>query len=57
MAQTEAERKAELLRELVKCAANSDTEDAHYAADRLLLGYIRDLDITEAYDSVRKWYA
>lgn len=30
--------------------------DAHYAADRALLAYINDDDVTEAFDALHKWY-
>ncbi|MCL2393260.1 MAG: hypothetical protein FWC87_01125 [Acidimicrobiaceae bacterium] len=32
-------------------------EDTHWAADRALLEYIDDPEITEAYDSFDKWYS
>jgi hypothetical protein len=34
-----------------------DTKAAHIEADRLLVEYIDDKDIAEAFDSIGKWYA
>lgn len=36
---------------------SSDVEANHCDADSLLLDYINDPEITEAYDKVEKWYA
>jgi len=49
--------KEELIAKLKECAANGDLEVAHWDADQLLLEYINDQDITEAYRDVGKWYA
>ena len=49
--------KAELLEALRKCAQDSDTEGAHAEADGLLLEYINDSEITEAYNAIEKWFA
>lgn len=59
MAQTKAARKIELLRRLAECAVLSatDPEVAHVNADDLLLGYINDLDVTQAFEKVKRWYA
>ena len=48
--------KEEILRRLDECK-NSDTESGHMIADELLLAYIADPEITQAYKSIRKWYA
>jgi hypothetical protein len=50
-------KREKLLRKLAKCAAQADTEGAHYDADRALVKYINDPEITAAYDAVDKWYA
>lgn len=34
-----------------------NADDDHVLADRLLLEYINDEDITEIFDSIEKWYA
>jgi hypothetical protein len=34
-----------------------DTERVHVAADELLLDYINDPEIREAFEALRKWYA
>lgn len=34
-----------------------DLESAHLEADRALLNYIGDTEITEAFDAIGKWYA
>ncbi len=34
-----------------------DTEVAHYQADCLLIKYIDDKEIENAYDEIDKWYA
>lgn len=47
----------ELLVRLRECAANGDIEGAHGDADKALLQYIGDVEITEAWLSVEKWYA
>lgn len=49
--------KTELIARLKACAENGDTESAHCDADDLLIGFINDPKITEAYESVPKWYA
>ncbi len=49
--------KEELLKKLRECENNGDTEVAHSDADDLLIGYINDKDITDAYENVSKWYA
>lgn len=51
--------KAELAARLREIAVNSsgDPESAHGEADGLLLNYINDPAVTEAFNSVEKWYA
>jgi hypothetical protein len=34
-----------------------DEEKAHYDADDLLIQFINDKEIEEAFDSIHKWYA
>lgn len=34
-----------------------DVECAHIEADKLLIEFINDPDVTQAYDAVPKWYA
>ena len=46
-----------LIQTLKQCQLNEDTENAHSAADRALLDYINDDEITELYNSIDKWYA
>jgi len=48
--------KAELLRKL-KDLGEEDPEMGHKLADRLLLEYINDVDVSEAFDFISKWYA
>ena len=49
--------KAELLAALRALAKSDDTEGAHGEADDLLVAFIGDPDIQEAYWAVPKWYA
>lgn len=49
--------KAQLIKKLEKCAKSYDTESAYCDADSLLLEYIDDEEIAEAYSKVDKWYA
>lgn len=51
--------KEELITELEKLVKteNDDYETTHAKADMLLIQYINDEEITEAYDNVGKWYA
>jgi hypothetical protein len=34
-----------------------DVEMAHVEADKALLKYVNDAEITEAFQNIRKWYA
>lgn len=49
--------KVQLLKKLEKCAKSYDTEAAHCDADALLVEYIDDEEIAEAYNKIDKWYA
>ncbi|MCP3681276.1 MAG: hypothetical protein GY861_01175 [bacterium] len=49
--------KDELLQKLKECAFGGDTERDHAKADDLLIEYINDKDIENAYKAVEKWYA
>jgi Glu-tRNA(Gln) amidotransferase subunit E-like FAD-binding protein len=49
--------KEELIKKLKELAKDNDYEMAHIKADNLLLLYLNDEEIEEAYDSVGKWYA
>jgi hypothetical protein len=51
--------KEELLEKLEQCAEldKRDPEAAHSDADELLIDYIDDPEIKEAYESFGKWYA
>ena len=49
--------KEELIRKLNKLAKYFDYDRTHAEADNLLLLYLNDEEIKEAYDSVGKWYA
>ena len=42
---------------IAKPKLSSDTEVDHIDADNLILEYINDNDIAEAYNNIRKWYA
>lgn len=49
--------KEELIAKLNEEIGNGDQEAAHVRADDLLIEYINDPDIKEAYAAVPKWYA
>lgn len=36
---------------------NPDTEDIHYQADMLLLKFIGNKQVTEAFNSLNRWYS
>ena len=38
-------------------ASNRYTDGDHLKADRLLLQYIRDVEVVEAFNAIRRWYA
>ena len=50
-------RKQKLIAKLLELAESQDTEVAHSDADKLLINYINDVEIAEAYNRVPKWYA
>lgn len=47
----------ELIDKLNELNDKYDTETAHAEADRLLLNYINNDNITKAFDKVNKWYS
>lgn len=50
--------KEELIEKLKDIAYHRyDEENAHHMADRLLLRFINDIEVTEAFDAINKWYA
>ena len=49
--------KEELIKRLRTQARNRDTEEAHEKADDLLLAFIGDREISEAFWNVSRWYA
>jgi hypothetical protein len=49
--------KAELLDQLEALIASSPDEEGHMEADRLLVDYINDPEITAMYERISKWYA
>lgn len=49
--------KQELIEKLKKLRTTDDIEASHSDADDLLLKYINDTDISNAYEEVPKWYA
>lgn len=49
--------KDELIAALQDATIDGDTERSHLVADRLLLRYIDDQEIQDAWDHVPKWYS
>lgn len=49
--------KDKLLHILEMCAKSQDEEEAHIKADKALLAYIEDKEITKAFNKINKWYA
>ena len=49
--------KAELIEKLKKLSEMRDSEQAHIDADKLLLDFIGDPEIKDAFDDIPKWYA
>ena len=49
--------KEELITKLTDRQGDTDPEIAHEAADRLLLDFIDDPKVTEAYLAITRWYA
>jgi hypothetical protein len=48
--------KRELLARLKECA-EMDEEGGHYEADKALLEFIGDPEITKAFEALHRWYA
>lgn len=55
--ETEGISKDDLLKELRELKSLGDVEEAHVEADELVLKYINDKEIEEAYEGVPKWYS
>jgi hypothetical protein len=50
--------KKQLVAALLKLnVGHVDEEEAHSKADRLLLEYINEPEVTEAWENIPKWYA
>lgn len=49
--------KQELLTKLIELQGIDDDESGHSQADKLLIAYINDPDITKAFEEIHKWYA
>lgn len=47
----------QLIERMKALTDGGDTETRHVAADALLLEYIGDDELTEAFNSLKKWYA
>ena len=47
----------ELIEKLQSLEEDTDFELTHQEADELLIQYINDPEVTEAYDALLKWYA
>ncbi|MBE3144191.1 MAG: hypothetical protein IMZ61_09750 [Planctomycetes bacterium] len=47
----------EELADKLKDCQSQDTENCHMAADRLLLEYINNDEVTKAFYALSKWYA
>ena len=48
--------KEELLKKLKKLYKVTDPAKDHIEADKLLLEFINDKEVTEAYNAIYKWY-
>lgn len=48
----------QLIQDLRACAARSvtDEEQAHRDADAILIRYIDNVDVKDAFESIKKWY-
>lgn len=42
---------------IIEMLPNSDTEDIHYQADMLLLKFINNKEVTEAFMNLNRWYS
>ena len=49
--------KKELVKELKALQNDDDNETSHSNADSLLLEYIDDKEVKEAFNKIEKWYA
>ena len=49
--------KEDLITRLKELNKFADEESAHFQADLLLINYIDDKEIEEAYNKIEKWYA
>ncbi len=54
---SDALKKEELLAMLEELSDDGDYEVSHYLADKLIIKYINDDEIKDAYDNIGKWYA
>lgn len=57
MAEKKKLTKKRLIAKLDKLARSYDTESAHCDADALLVEFIDDQEIADAYNRIDKWYA
>ena len=48
-------RKEEIIKKLQEL--RGDEEEQHIKADQLLLEYINDVDISRAFEEIKKWYS
>lgn len=48
---------ADIHRKQEDSAVSYSAQDAHFQADLLLIAYICDEEITEAFHKIKKWYA
>jgi hypothetical protein len=49
--------KADLIKQLRALHGDGDQEINHAEADKLLLLFINDAEVTAAFDAIEKWYA
>ena len=47
----------ELLDKLDQIRREGDPEGGHIEADEALLGYINDMEVSQAFQAISKWYA
>jgi len=52
-----SEKKTKLLENLIAIEKEYSPEDGHEKADKLLLAYINDPEITAAFMKIDRWYA
>lgn len=50
-------KRQELLKKLKECKEMGDFEHQHALADKFLLEFINDEEISKAFDEIGKWYA